>query len=161
MLLGWIAIFAVIFVLFSFRSDFVRLWNHVKADIVGTSTDANGMVRIKKGEDGHFTARVMINGKSLQMLVDTGATTTVISGSTAAIAGVQADSPSFPVPAETANGTIMLQRGRAESFSIGAITRDDFRVLISDRDDLDVIGMNFLSSLSSWRVEGDELILVP
>ena len=161
MLLAWIGIFAVLFVVFSFRGDFLRVWNRVQAEIAGTTTDANGDVRIRKGEDGHFTAEVTINGKTVQMLVDSGATTTTISDITARAAGVDVKDSPFPVPVDTANGTVMMKRSHIAGFAVGTLKREDFPVLVSDQDDLDILGMNFLSSLTSWRVEGDEMILVP
>lgn len=161
MILAWVSIFSILFIVFTFRSDFARLWKHVKADISGTTSDPNGEVRIKKGDDGHFTARVTINGKPVSMLIDTGATSTVISAATAQAAGIDADGGLFDVPVNTANGTVMLKRAQAATFTVGAITREDFGLLVSDQDELNLIGMSFLSDLTSWRVEGDEMILVP
>jgi aspartyl protease family protein len=43
---------------------------------------------------------------------------------------------------------------------IGGITRHDVALEIADNDDLNVLGMNYLSSLSRWGVEGRWLVLV-
>jgi len=54
-----------------------------------------------------------------------------------------------------------VRGGRADSLTIGGITRKDVGVQIADNDDLNVLGMNFLSSLSRWGVEGRWLVLEP
>jgi aspartyl protease family protein len=102
----------------------------------------------------------------VRFLVDSGATTTSISAETARRAGIE---PSSGIPAivRTANGTITVQRGRAERLAIGHIVRDDLAVHISEGfGETNVLGMNFLSSLSGWGVEGQRagrgrLILKP
>ncbi|MEY2927524.1 MAG: hypothetical protein RL367_2001 [Pseudomonadota bacterium] len=161
MALGWVAIFSAVFVLFTFRGQFQALWRHVKLDVAGSSTSADGTERIKLAEDGHFHANVLINRQAFTMLVDTGATITTLSNATARKASVDTTGSAFPVVIDTANGSTMMQRATVAQFTVGAIKRDDFGVLINDHDDQDVVGMNFLSTLKSWRVEGDELILVP
>ena len=56
---------------------------------------------------------------------------------------------------------VTADRGRAESIAIGPISREDLAVHISRSDDTDLIGMNFLSSLGGWSVEGQTLVLRP
>ena len=54
-----------------------------------------------------------------------------------------------------------MRQSTAERLQLGSIERSDFPVNVSDRDDTNVLGMNFLSSLSGWRVEGHDLVLRP
>lgn len=118
-------------------------------------------VRIRMSPDGHFWARVKINGVERRMLVDSGATVTAISADTAAAAGVK---PRLapPVLIETANGTVEAKPARADDVAIGPLTTQDLSVVVGDSfGDLDVLGMNFLSRLKSWRVENRVLILEP
>jgi aspartyl protease family protein len=60
----------------------------------------------------------------------------------------------------TGNGIIRVASGRASEVTIGGITRHDVALEIADNDDLNVLGMNYLSSLSRWGVEGRWLVLV-
>lgn len=118
-------------------------------------------VRIKMSPDGHFWARVEINGVERRMLVDSGATITAISRDTAEAAAVK---PSLapPVLIETANGTVQAQPARAEDVAIGPLSTQDLPLVVGESfGDLDVLGMNFLSRLKSWRVEDRTLILEP
>ena len=61
----------------------------------------------------------------------------------------------------TGNGLIRVSSGRAESLAIGPIERRDIAMHVADNADLNVLGMNFLSSLQRWGVEGRWLVLVP
>ena len=95
-------------------------------------------------------------------MVDSGATVTGVSTGMARSLGAAIDDSGFPVLVETANGNVEAKRGRIALLSVGPIERHDFPILVSDAfGDTNVMGMNFLSTLKSWRVEGDELILNP
>lgn len=118
-------------------------------------------VRIKMSPDGHFWARVKINGVERRMLVDSGATVTAISPDTAEAAGVKL-TLAPPVVIETANGTVQAKPARADEVAIGPLETEDLPLVVGDSfGDLDVLGMNFLSRLKSWRVENRVLILEP
>ena len=110
--------------------------------------------------DGHFWVEARLNGQNVKFLVDSGATMTTIDRDTAARAGV-AVSPRRDQFVRTGNGIIRVSSGRADEIDIGGITRHDVGLQIADNDDLNVLGMNFLSSLQSWGVQGRWLVLVP
>ncbi|TGX46540.1 TIGR02281 family clan AA aspartic protease [Sphingomonas naasensis] len=118
-------------------------------------------VRIRMAPDGHFWARVKLNGVERRMLIDSGATITAISSETAAAAGIDPDN-GLPALIETANGTVQAKRGTIQRLGIGPLETADLGVVVSQSfGDLDVLGMNFLSRLHSWRVENRTLILEP
>ncbi|HEY7959878.1 MAG TPA: TIGR02281 family clan AA aspartic protease [Sphingomicrobium sp.] len=118
-------------------------------------------LHVAMSPDGHFWVVASINGLKRRMLIDSGATVTAISKSTARDAKV--DVGRFaPVVLQTANGAAAAETGKVDEIRIGNIVARDLRIVSSPGlGDLDVIGMNFLSKLQSWRVEGRTLILVP
>jgi len=59
----------------------------------------------------------------------------------------------------TANGRAWVTKSHAEALQIGPIERFDFAIDVNETDDMNLLGMNFLSSLESWRVEGRFLVL--
>ena len=62
----------------------------------------------------------------------------------------------------TANGTVSAQTATVAKLKLGDIRASDLSVGVSPAfGDTDVLGMNFLSRLRSWRVEGSTLVLVP
>ncbi|HEX8669982.1 MAG TPA: TIGR02281 family clan AA aspartic protease [Allosphingosinicella sp.] len=119
-------------------------------------------VRIPMASDGHFWANVTLNGVKRRMLIDSGATVTAISAATAAAASVDRSGDLVPVVLRTASGFAKADPGTVDELRVGNVTARDLKVVISPAlGDLDVLGMNFLSKLKSWRVEGRTLILVP
>lgn len=119
-------------------------------------------VRIPLARDGHFWATVRLNGTERRMLVDSGATVTALSVETARAAGVEADATLVPLLMKTANGTVRADAGTLDRLDIGGIEARKLKVVISPGlGDTDVLGMNFLSELQSWRVEDRKLILTP
>lgn len=123
---------------------------------------AGDEVRLRMAQDGHFWARAQVNGVERRMLVDSGATVTAISAETATLASIEADQGLVPVLLRTAAGTIRAETATVESLTIGGIAARDLKVVISPAlGNVDILGMNFLSQLASWRVEGQTLVLVP
>jgi aspartyl protease family protein len=119
-------------------------------------------VRIRMARDGHFWVRARIGGVERRMLVDSGATVTALSEDTAVAAGIAVKQAAFPVVLRTANGTVNAQTGTIPELRFGTIVARELAVVVSPAfGDVDVIGMNFLSRLKSWRVEGGTLILTP
>ncbi len=119
-------------------------------------------VRIRLSPDGHFWARATIDGVERRMLIDSGATITALSARTARRAGIDAGQSLVPVLMRTANGTVRADTGRIRVLRLGDIEARDLPVVIAPAlGDVDILGMNFLTQLESWRVEGRTLILVP
>jgi aspartyl protease family protein len=160
MFIAWVLIFGAAFVVFTLKDDFAALGNRVLLEARGGVEETRpGEIRIRQAPDGHFWVDAELNGRNVRFLVDSGATTTSISRDTAEDAGITPSS-GFGAMVQTANGVVMVERGRASSLKIGPIERHDVAVHISSAfGDLNVIGMNFLSTLSSWGVEGHSLVM--
>lgn len=159
MLLAWLAIFGVAFVLFSFRSEFSALGQRLYASAFGTPVESGGELRISMAEDGHFWVRGSVNGESVRFLVDSGASVTTVSAETARSAGIVPTSRKSVV--NTANGRVIMSRAYVDRLEVGSIERREFPIDINEGDDTNILGMNFLSSLSGWRVERGDLVLRP
>jgi aspartyl protease family protein len=157
--LAWVAIFAAGFVVFTFRDNFGWVAQRLKAEAVGTPVQQGQETRIPMAIDGHFWVNAKVNGQDVKFLVDSGATTTTIDRDTAKAAGVEV-SGRRDLYVRTGNGVIRVASGRAASLTVGGITQRDVALEIADNDDLNVLGMNFLSSLSRWGVEGRWLVMV-
>ena len=156
--LAWVAIFGAGFVLFTFRDDLGFIAQRLKTEATGEPIVAGREVRIPMAIDGHFWVDGTINGAPVTFLVDSGATVTTIDRATAVRAGATiADARDQMV--RTGNGFIRVARGRAQSLRIAAIERDDVGLHIVEGDEMNVLGMNFLSTLTRWSVEGRWLIL--
>ncbi len=121
-----------------------------------------GETRVPLSGDGHFWVSATVNGMPQRFLVDTGATVTAIAESTANQSNVPEKAISQPILMRTANGTVQAQLATIDELRFGnIIARDLDAVIAPGLGDTNVIGMNLLSRLSSWRVEGRTLIMVP
>jgi aspartyl protease family protein len=160
MALAWVAIFAAGFVLFTFRDNLGWVAQRLKAEAVGTSVEQGRETRVPMAIDGHFWVNARLNGRDVKFLVDSGATTTTIDRGTAKAAGIEVSGRRDQY-VRTGNGVIRVSSGRADELTIGTITRRDVGLEIADNDDLNVLGMNYLSTLSRWGVEGRWLVMVP
>ena len=158
MALAWIAIFAGGFVLFTFRDDLGYVAQRLKAEATGDPVVEGQEVRIPMAIDGHFWVQGSVNGLPVKFLVDSGATMTTIGRDTAAAADVTVSNNRNQI-VRTGNGMLRVASGRAEKLAIGPIERADVGLHVADHEDLNVLGMNYLSSLSRWSVEGRWLIL--
>ncbi len=123
--------------------------------------DGRASVTVEKANNGHFEIDGAINGASISFLVDTGASSVMLSADDAAAVGFRPEDLTFTSPISTANGSSMAAPVRLNEIVIGGITRRDIRALVAEQGKLDssLLGMSFLSSLSGYAVRQDQLIL--
>lgn len=159
MALVWVAIFGLVFGVFAFRSEFSSLGQRLRAEATGQPIFSGEEMRVPMAEDGHFWIDGVVNGKPARFLVDSGASNTTVAGATASEAGIEQGALTQYI--NTANGRALVHKAYVDRLQIGAIERTDFPVDINANDDTNVLGMNFLSSLASWRVEGNYFVLRP
>ena len=158
MALAWIGIFGAGFILFTFRDDLGYVAQRLKAEATGVAVVEGEEIRIPMAIDGHFWVQGSINGSPVKFLVDSGATMTTVGRQTAAAAGVPISDGRTQM-VRTGNGMLRVGVARADSLAVGPIERADVGLHIAENEDLNVLGMNYLSSLKRWGVEGRWLIL--
>lgn len=161
--LAWLAIFAAAFAAFALRHDARALWDRIiAADNPGRPVSDGGTMTLRRSDNGHFVVEARVNGVTLPFIVDTGATTTAMNRADAARAGIEVDESGFPVVLETANGVTTAWRARIDRFAIGGATTENLAITVGDGlGGVNLLGMNYLSALKSWRVEGDRMIFEP
>jgi aspartyl protease family protein len=117
---------------------------------------------VPMAKDGHFWIEANVNGNPRRFLVDTGATLTAVSDEMAAETGIEPAPGRMPVQLRTANGAMTARLATIDTLAFGNIVARDLDAVIAPGiGGMNVLGMNFLSRLKSWRVEGGDLILVP
>lgn len=118
--------------------------------------------RIPMSPDGHFWVQATINGQPRHFLIDTGATLTALSEKTAIETQIPQRAMRQVMRMRTANGTVHAELVSIEELRFGNIVARDLDAVIAPGlGDTNVIGMNLMSRLASWRVEGRTLILAP
>ncbi len=163
-MIAWIAIFAIFIVGFSYQREILAVWTRVSGEITGTNDQVvvGDTLRIRQSADGHFWVDAKVNALPVRFLIDSGATTTAMTLATAEDAGIEISDSPFPIILNTANGSVEARRGSIQSLEIGPMVAKGLPVVVAaEFGDSNVIGMNFLSKLGSWRVEGAEMVLEP
>lgn len=167
MLCLWALIILVLVAGYQYRYELQDVANRVTAGLVPGSPlsimDANGgtTVMLDKLPNGHFEAETVVNGKTVRMMVDTGATTTVLTTRDAGRAGIDTSALNYQVPVSTANGQALAARIVLDDISVGAIARRKVPVLVASEGMLEqsLLGMNFIGTLSGFEIRGDRMIL--
>jgi aspartyl protease family protein len=117
-------------------------------------------IALHLADDGHFYARVLVNGTEIRFLVDTGATNLVLSQQDARRAGFSLDSLNFILPTDTANGRIYGAGVVLERVELGGFVDTDVRAMVNGGQMNDsLLGMSYLERFRSLSMEGGELFL--
>jgi aspartyl protease family protein len=164
----WAALGLSLVAVYSYRGELIPFAGRLAGELIPGSAmiveeNPGGPVEVKirKRLDGHFTAKVEVNGKPISMIVDTGASTVVLRPEDAKKAGIDTSGLSYTVPVLTANGRTIAARVRLDSVSLGPLTRQKVETLVAQPDALteSLLGMSFLSRLRSYEFSGDFLTL--
>lgn len=119
-------------------------------------------VIVQSDESGHYAATFKLNGRSIDALVDTGATLVAINVSTARRVGISVNPSDFKHAVATANGTVKAAMVNVDSLQIGRISLDDVQAVVLDDKALqtNLIGMSFLNRLEKFQAQDGALLLV-
>lgn len=121
---------------------------------------SDGDLRIARGVDGHFHARLMVNGVRVETLIDTGATHFVLAQSDAKRAGIDLNSVIYTGIAETANGAVRLGNVTLDRVEFGPYQMQNAPAVITDGAlQKSLLGMSFLNQFGTIRIEDGVLIL--
>ncbi len=157
----WIAIGSLIFIGYSLRDEVADFGAKLKAELIphqGRQDDGDMIFRAQSG--GHFVVEAMVDGTELRFLVDTGASTIVLSPHDAERLGFDLKRLSFDRIFNTANGTVRGAPVKLGVVKIGPIKLTDVRASVNGAAmKTSLLGMSFLSRLGSYEVTGDKLVL--
>ncbi|MEP5622839.1 MAG: TIGR02281 family clan AA aspartic protease, partial [Hyphomicrobiales bacterium] len=111
---------------------------------------------------GQFVADVELNGRSVEMLVDTGATATALPVSVAEMVGIFPKGKDFKYRIGTANGVTLGARATIDRLKIGAIyLRDIEAIVLRDKSLREpLLGMSALNQLDRFDISDGTLVLV-
>lgn len=162
----WSAVAAVLFASYSFRSQLQAIGEQALAQLAPgvpmiAQASSGRAVEIVRPREGDFTIRAEVNGARIAMLVDTGASSVVLSADAAKTAGLPVELLKYDVPIETANGRSYAASVVLDRIAIGGIVERKVPALVSSPGDLktSLLGMSFLKRLESFEVHGERLVL--
>lgn len=158
----WAGVGAVLVLGFSYQDELMGLGRRLRADLIpGTPLQtAAGEMVISASEGGGFHANGTVNGTPVRFLVDTGASSIVLSPGDARRLGIDLDSLVFNRAYETANGIGYGASTVVDELTVGHIRLTRVPVSINGapmRSSL--LGMTFLNRMKSFNISGRKLVL--
>jgi aspartyl protease family protein len=161
-LFAWIVIGALLLAGYSFRYELRDVGDRVLAELVpGRAAGHAHRVELARARSGEFQISTHVNGARVSMVLDTGASSVVLTSEAAKAAGLPIEMIKYSVSIETANGRTQAAAVTLNRVAVGGIVERSVPALIAQPGKLKIslLGMSFLNRLESWEVRGDRLLL--
>jgi aspartyl protease family protein len=158
----WVMVGLALVVVYSYRFELHAVADRVLVVLVPGHVVSHGRsVEIGRANDGDFAVRAQINGARVQMVLDTGASSVVLTREDAKAAGLPLEVLNYTVNIDTANGRAKAAPVTLDRITIGGLEERSIEALVAQPGQLkmSLLGMSFLNRLQSWQVSGDRLTL--
>ncbi len=158
----WIAIGLALILGYTYRFELRGVADRVMAEVVPGHVIAHGRsVEVARAFNGDFDISARINGARVAMVLDTGASSVVLTREDAKAAGLPLEVLSYTAIIETANGRTRAAPVRLDRVAVGDLVERSVDALVAQPGQLktSLLGMSFLNRLQSWEVRGDRLLL--
>jgi len=160
--LFWIVIAILFAIGYAYRGELRDVADRVMAEFLpGHAVGRAHVVEIGR-LSGNFSVTAQLNnGARVAMVIDTGASSVVLTQDAARAAGLPVEVLTYTVNIETANGRTRAAPVTLDSLAVGSIVERAVPALIAQRGQLrsSLLGMSFLSRLESWEVRGEKLVM--
>jgi aspartyl protease family protein len=160
--LTWVALALILVVGYAYRFDLRNVADRVMAELLPGHVIRRGRtVEVARAFNGDFDVTAEINGARVSMVLDTGASSVVLTREDAKAAGLPLEVLAYTVNIETANGRTRAAPVVLDRIAIGGLVERSIEALVAQPGQLktSLLGMSFLNRLQSWEVRGDRLVL--
>lgn len=161
-MLFWVLLGLVLALGYTYRFELRTVYDRLMAELVpGRAATAGRIVEIARGRVGEFNVLTQVNGGTIPMVLDTGASAVVLTQEAAKAAGLPLEVLNYNVIVDTANGRTRAASVTLDRIGIGGLIERSVPALIAQPGQLrtSLLGMSFLNRLESWEVRGDKLIM--
>jgi aspartyl protease family protein len=160
-ILLWLVIGLALFIGYTYRIELRQVGEKALAELIpGRPVSQGSVVEIARTRGGEFQVGTHINGARIAMVLDTGATSVVLTQEAAKAAGLPLEFLTYTVNVETANGRARAAPVTLDRVSVGSIVERSVPALIAQGGlRTNLLGMSFLNRLESWEVRGDKLVM--
>jgi aspartyl protease family protein len=158
--LFWTVVALLVVVGYSYRFELGDVADRVVAQLMPGHVASHGRnAEVVRGGRGDFAVAAHINGAKVPMVIDTGATSVVLTQEAARAAGLPIEVLEYSVNVDTANGRTRAAPVTLARLAVGSLTEHDVPALVVQHGQLrnNLLGMSFLNRLESWEVRGDKL----
>jgi aspartyl protease family protein len=160
--LFWVVIGLLLAVGYAYRAELHEAGDRVMAELIpGRAATHGHIVEIVRSKGGDFSVHTSVNGAKIAMLLDTGASSVILTQEAAKAAGLPTDLLAYTVNVDTANGRTQAAPVTLDRIAVGGLTEREVPALVVQAGGLksNLLGMTFLNRLESWEVRGDKLRL--
>jgi len=158
----WVVVGLLLVIGYTYRFELNNVADRVLAELMPGHVISHGRtVEVTRTSDGDFAIAAHINGSRVPMVLDTGASSVVLTRDDAQAAGLPLDLLNYTVNIDTANGRTRAAPVTLDRVTIGGLEERSVEALVVQPGQLrtSLLGMSFLNRLQSWQVSGDRLIL--
>lgn len=158
----WVVVGLLLVVAYTYRFELKDVSERVLAELVPGRAASRGARTIEIARSARdFSLSTQVNGASVSMILDTGASSVVLTQEAAKAAGLPLEVLSYNVTVDTANGRTRAAAVTLDRIGVGGIIERSVPALIAQPGQLrtSLLGMSFLNRLESWEVRGDKLIM--
>jgi aspartyl protease family protein len=158
----WVVVGLLLVIGYSYRYEINAVADRVMAELVPGHVISHGRtVEVARSNGGDFAIAAQINGARVPMVLDTGASSVVLTQNDAKAAGLPIDLLDYSVSIDTANGRTRAASVTLDRLAIGGLEEKSVEALVVQPGQLQMslLGMSFLNRLQSWQVVGDRLVL--
>jgi aspartyl protease family protein len=158
----WVVVGLALVVAYSYRFELHEVADRVLVVLVPGHVVSHGRtVEVARTNSGDFAITAHINGARIAMVLDTGASSVVLTRDDAKKAGLPLEVLNYTVNIDTANGRTRAAPVTLDRIAIGDLTERSVEALVAQPGQLrtSLLGMSFLNRLQSWQVSGDRLVL--
>jgi aspartyl protease family protein len=157
----WMLIVLLLAIAYTYRFQLHDVADRVFAEMVPGHASTRGRTVEIVRSGGSFSIAAQVNGARIPMVLDTGASSVVLTQEAAKAAGLPLEVLSYTVNIETANGRARAAPVTLDRLAVGGIVESSVSALIAQPGQLrtSLLGMSFLDRLESWQVRGDNLLM--
>ncbi len=158
----WVVVGLLLVIGYSYRFELNGVADRVLAELMPGHVISHGRtVEVARTSTGDFAISAQINGARVPMVLDTGASSVVLTQDDAKAAGLPLEVLNYTVSIDTANGRTRAAPVTLERVTIGSLEERSVEALVVQPGQLrtSLLGMSFLNRLQSWQVSGDRLVL--
>ncbi|MBA4807757.1 TIGR02281 family clan AA aspartic protease [Brevundimonas sp.] len=132
------------------------------ADSVVAAPASGVATQVVKGPDGHYWAQAKIDGRAVQVLVDTGASVVALTRADARRLGVDPAPEAFTGKVQTASGVVRAAPVELKTISVAGVRVDKVEALVVEEGlAYSLLGMSYLGRLSAFEATPTGLTLRP
>jgi aspartyl protease family protein len=156
----WVVIGLLLMVGYTYRIELREVTDGVIAELMPGHVTGHGRhVEVVRERAGDFALAAHINGAKVSMVLDTGASSVVLTKQAAKAAGLPIEMLNYSVNVDTANGNTRAAPVTLDRVAVGELVEHGVPALVVQSDQLknSLLGMTFLNRLESWEVRGDRL----